>query len=162
MKRVLAGLLLVSLMLAGCGAAPPVSTGTPPPVNKDWTITGTWFYDFTNYMGCSPTITAGCISGFTWGYMNGTMLVPIATLSEPIPACSATVTENCQVTSTTQPVTIKFQGNSQLPIGNISFGVEAADISQQGATQQSPIDVSATATPVVAGAPTNISITSVQ
>lgn len=99
-------LLPLLLLLVGCGGA-NVVTNTPPPVNADWTITVSFSYDFTNYVPCSASVTKGCISGFTWGYVQGTTSVPLKT--SPPNVC----------TGTTQPETCIDTANSTLGIGSV-------------------------------------------
>lgn len=160
--KTLAALCLSLLLLSGC---PKATAPVPPPIttpNPDFTITGSWQYDFTNFVPCSATVTTGCISGFTWGYINGTTLVPIATMAEPVPACSASVTANCQSVSGTQPQTFKFQGNSQLAIGSVNFYVVVNSITTTGAAQVSAADQTASPSTIAAGIPAALTVSSIQ
>src|ERR1022692_3583229 len=70
-QRLVLLLILTTLIcLASCTKSAPVTPPAPPPVNKDWLITASFSYNFTNYMQCSASVTSGCITGFTWGYAN--------------------------------------------------------------------------------------------
>lgn len=99
-------LLPLLLLLVGCGGA-NVVTSTPPPVNADWTITLSFNYDFTNYVPCSASVTKGCISTFTWGYMQGTTQMPLKT--SPASVCAGA----------TQPEACIDTANSTLGIGSV-------------------------------------------
>lgn len=81
----------------------------PPPPNQDFTVTATWQYNFSNFPGCSSTVTTSCISGFTWGYLNGSTQVPLKT-SLPSACTGSTQPESC--TDNTQ---------SLLPMGSVTF-----------------------------------------
>lgn len=129
MKRLL--MVAALLMMSGC-AAQKVAVNPPPPVNRDWTISIQWNFDFTNFAQCSATLTQGCISSFTWGYLTGSTEMPVKTLSAPIPACTATLTESC-IQGTTQPVLVKDQGNSTLGIGSVTFFAHANFVNNSGA-----------------------------
>lgn len=111
--------ILVSLLLliSGCRAAAPV----PPGPNKDWTITVTFKFDFTNYLPCSTTVTKGCVTGFTFGYSQGGTQVPLKT--SPTSIC----------TGATQPQTCTDTVNSVLGIGPTIFYVTANGIDNSGA-----------------------------
>lgn len=103
MKKLL--VLLPLLLLYGCPKATTVNV--PPPPNADWTVTINFTYDFTNFVPCSATVTSGCISGFTWGYMSGTSQVPLKT--SPANVCSGT----------TQPENCTDVTNATVGIGNV-------------------------------------------
>src|SRR5690348_9511785 len=90
---------LIGICLASIGCPKPGAT-PPPQINKDWAITVSLNYDFTNFVPCSSTVTKGCISGFTWGYLQGSTQVPVKT--SPASICSGTV----------QPETCIDTGNS--------------------------------------------------
>ena len=116
-------LSLALALLVGCAKAPPVKP--PPPTNKDWKITVSWNYDFTNYFQCSATVTKGCISGFTWGYISGGTQVPLHT----------TTTSVC---STATPAACSDNANSQLPVGAFSFYAVANFVDVNGNAGTSP------------------------
>lgn len=139
-------ILLCALLLAGCAAQNPKPTPPAPPPAKDWTITVTFSYDFTNFAQCSATVTTGCISGFTWGYLQGSTPVPLKTSA--VSACSGT----------TQPESCTDTVNSQLPIGSLTFFVEANYIDNTGAAGESAEATSATPTVVTAGAPASLTV----
>lgn len=164
LPRPRAFLLIVALIITGCAGAKTVTVTPPPPppVNADYTITGTFTFDFTNNFACSPSVTTGCVSGFAWGYMNGATLVNIASLTEPIPVCSATVTQNCAIAATTQPTAFNFQGNSQLPVGAVNFGADTLSITNAGAAVTSSVDTTTTPTNIAAGSVANLAVTSVK
>lgn len=137
-------LSVFSILLFGCAAKPPV-TVTPPPT-KDWTITATFQYNFTNFVPCSTTVTAGCVSGFQWGYNLGSGNVVLKT--SPVTVCSGT----------TQPETCTDTANSTLGIGNYSGYVIANGVNNAGAVVASSTDVSPTYSTSIA-APTNLTLT---
>ena len=110
--RTIRTLAIVVLGLSGCAGQRPAPTPIPPSPIKDWTVTATWSYDFTNFPICSATVTKGCISGFTWGYLQGSTQIPLKT--SPTSACSGA----------TQPETCTDTANSQLGIGSvIPYGI---------------------------------------
>lgn len=127
MNRFLSLALLSVLFLAGCPKNNPVPVPAPapspaPPDNKDFTINTTWKYDFTNFAACSGSVTTGCISGFSWGYINAANAqVPLKT--SPASACSGT----------TQPETCADVTNSQLPMGSVNFYLVANFVNNSGA-----------------------------
>lgn len=112
-------LLGLAILAAGCGASNPV-TVTPPPVNKDWTITLTFSYDFTNFAPCSSTVTKGCINGFTWGYLQGSNHIPLQTA--PVTAC----------TGSTNPKPCSATVNALLGIGQVTPYATAVGIDNNG------------------------------
>lgn len=114
-----AALIGLAIITAGCGASNPV-TVTPPPINKDWTITATWSYDFSNYAPCSSTVTKGCINGFTWGYLQGSNHIPLQTA--PVTAC----------TGSTNPKPCSATVNALLGIGQVTPYVIANGIDNNG------------------------------
>jgi hypothetical protein len=115
----LCGICLASAGLGGCVHSAPVTPPAPPPT-KDWTITATWNYDFTNFKPCSATLTSGCISGFTWGYMLGTTQVAIKTSAPSV------------CTGSTQPETCTDTGNSTLGIGTVTMYCVADYVDNSG------------------------------
>lgn len=116
-------LLLLCLTPLGCGKKPVTAT-PPPPVNKDWAITLTWGYDFTNMIQCSSTVKSGCVSGFTVGYIDVTSGKAIALPNPVVPltACAGA----------TQPVKCQYTGNAQLPIGQITWTAAATGFDNTG------------------------------
>lgn len=136
--------LLLVCVLCGCSAGShPVKPPGPPP-NKDFTISVTFNYDFTNFAACSSTVTKGCISGFAWGYLQGANAVPLKT--------SATTV----CTGATQPEACTDSTNSQLPMGSLTFFVVANIVDNVGTVGQTAQGLSGTPTVVTAGAPTNV------
>ena len=125
----------------GCHATP-----NPPPPPKDWLITVTFNYDFTNFVPCSGTVTKGCISGFTWGYVEGGTNFPLKT---SLPAIC---------TGTTNPKPCTDTANSTLGIGPWNAYVVATGIDNNGAVVSSLQANSPVAT-VVIGNPTNVTAT---
>src|ERR1700683_2746453 len=105
-------ILATSFWLASCTKTVSVTPPAPPPVNKDWLITASFSYNFTNYMECSASVTSGCITGFTWGYLNAQgVQVPLKT--SPPAVCSGA----------SQPQACTDTANSQLPIGSDTFTI---------------------------------------
>jgi hypothetical protein len=133
--------------LASCTKTVPVTPPAPPPVNKDWLITATFSYNFTNYMQCSASVTSGCITGFTWGYLNaqGTQ-VPLKT--SPVAVCSGT----------SQPQACTDTANSQLPIGSDAFTIVVNYIDSAGKAQVTSPVTSASPTVIAAGLPQGFTI----
>lgn len=142
MKR--AFLLVLCVVLAGC-TKKPVTPPVPPPINPDFAITLTWNYDFTNNPVCSASVTKGCISGFTVGYLQGSAVVALPNNSVPVSAC----------TGAAQPQTCKYNGNSQLPIGQITWIASATGFDTNG-TAVSASTNSASATSITLPSPTNV------
>lgn len=134
MKTLFLPLLLV-LVLAGCATKTPVPV--PPPINKDWTITATFNFDFTNFNACSANVPTGCITGFTWGYLNGATQVPLHTA--PVTICAGT----------NQPQACNDVAQSKLPIGGVTFYASANFIDNKG--------VSGTSNAITTASPTTIS-----
>lgn len=139
------GISLVLAALSGC-AAHPAPTPVPPSPIKDWTITPTWNYDFTNFVPCSATVTKGCVSGFTWGYLQGSTQIPLKT--SPASVCSGA----------TQPEVCTDTANALLGIGNVTPYVVANFVDNNGvanatAMDQGPLDT------VAAGLATNLTWT---
>jgi hypothetical protein len=130
-------LWFVASFVAGCAARK--SVGNSPvnsPAAKDWTITATWQENFTNYVPCSSRVTRGCISGFTWGYLQGTTQVPLKTSAPSVCAGS------------TQPETCTDSTDATLGIGPVTFYViasymdNAANPGSTGAEESAPQNVS--------------------
>lgn len=103
--------LLAITLLSGC-AGSHIPIPPPPPINKDFAITVTWNYDFTNFLLCGATVTKGCLTGFTVGYLSGGTLTIL-------PGGASLPTSVC--TGATQPLSCKYQGQSQLPIGQLTW-----------------------------------------
>jgi len=143
MKRLLALCLL--LFCFGCAKTVPVPV--PPPIQKDFTITGTWKYDFTNFAACSATVTKGCISGFSWGYLQGATEVPL----------KSSATSAC--TGATQPEPCTDVVNSQLPMGSLTFYLLANFIDNSGNAGTTAAVDTANPTVITAGAATAFSVT---
>lgn len=142
MRKRLTAVLFAAISLAGCGMKPAAVVIPPAPVQKDWTITDTWQYNFTNYVTCSASVTKGCISGFTYGFVINGAAIPTATLAEPISACSVSVTVNCQ-SGSTQPVTITAQAMQLLGIGPVTPYVVANYVDNAGNVLSSSQDAAA-------------------
>ncbi len=144
MKTINILVLTVALIFAGCAAQNPVTPVVP--VNPDFTINVTFNYDYTNFAACSGTLTKGCISGFTWGYLQGTTQVQLKTSA------------NTACTGTTQPEACSDSTNSQLPMGSLTFYVIANYIDNSGNTGSTSAATTPTPTTVTAGAPTNAAV----
>jgi hypothetical protein len=119
-------LLVFALLAAGCSGHRPIR----PPV-KDWTITVTFNYDFTNFPQCSATVTKGCVNGFTWGYLQGTTQIPLKT--SPVSVC----------TGATQPEACTDSANALLGIGTVVYYAQANGIDNNGNAVSSALDQSA-------------------
>jgi hypothetical protein len=123
--------------------APPA----PPPVDKDWLITASFSYNFTNYMQCSASVTSGCVTGFTWGYLNAQgAQVPLKT--SPVAVCSGA----------SQPQACTDTANSQLPIGLDTFTIVVNYIDSTGKSQITSPVTSASPTVIAAGLPQNFTV----
>lgn len=145
-KKLLAVLFLVACC-AGCANRVSPTPPPPSPPEKDFTIDVTFNYDFTNFAACSATVTTGCISGFTWGYSQGTSAVALKT----------SATSVC--TGTTQPEACTDSVNSQLPMGSLTFYVVANFINNAGVAGSTAQDTTATPVVITAGAPTGLTVT---
>ena len=140
-------LIFALLAIAGCGKTVPVNPPAPTPApNKDFTVTATFNYDFTNFAACSSAVKTGCISGFSWGYLTGS--------GSQIPLHTAT-TAAC--TGTTQPEACTDVTNSQLPMGSVTFYFVATFINNAGTAGVGSVSNSAPVT-VTVGTPTNITV----
>ena len=146
-KIYLLTILTMSSWLASCAKTLSVTPPAPPPVNKDWLITASFSYNFTNYMQCSASVTSGCITGFTWGYLNAQ--------GEQVPLKTSLVTV-CSGTS--QPQACTDTANSQLPIGSDTFTIVVNYIDSAGKPQVTSPVVSATPTVIAAGLPQGFTI----
>lgn len=136
--------LLLALALSLCGCAKHIPTNPPPPPPLvDFPVTVNWGYNFMNFFTCSATITKGCVSGFTWGYLQDTTQVPLNTVTTT--AC----------TGATMQKTCSDLKNSQLPIGAVTFYVRANIIDNAGVIGQSAPGLTVPSA-VPADAPTNV------
>jgi hypothetical protein len=144
----LAVILAAGMISSGCTKKTPVTPPGTPPVNKDFLITATWTYNFTNFMQCSSTVTAGCINGFTWGYLNA---------AGAQVALKTSVPSVC--TGSTQPQTCTDTANSQLPIGSDTFSIVVNYLDSTGKAQTTTAVTTASPTVIAAGLPAGFSIT---
>jgi hypothetical protein len=141
MKRALfIGLLLFS----GCAAQKPAPV--PAPL-RDWTITANWQYDFSNFPSCSATVTTGCVTGFTWGYLKGATQtqVPLKTSLLPFTPCAvapAVQVPPC-VDTTTTPLTFHDTANGIVGIGPVTPYVVANGLDNNGVAVSSTPDLAA-------------------
>lgn len=142
MKKILL-LLCTILFVCGCGMQ-PVPAPVPSPA-KDWSISISFNYNFANYVPCSSTVTTGCITGFTWGYLNGS--TPVTLKTSPASICSGT----------TQPETCLDTTMSTLGIGAVTFYVQANGVNNTGATVASTPADAATPVNIAIGNATNVS-----
>lgn len=141
MKKV----LLLALALSLCGCAKKVTPPPPPPPPPiDFAVTIKFGYDFTNFFACSATVTKGCITGFSWGYLQGTTQVPLHTAT--VSAC----------TGSAQPQSCSDTTNTQLPIGSLTFYAKANYIDNNGVSGSTQPSTTATPSQVPADAPTNV------
>lgn len=106
--RAFALVLLVPLLLAVGGCKANAQIPQPPP--RDWSITLTWHYDFSNFVPCSSTVTVGCVTGFTWGYTPASGSA-VTLKTSPVSVCSGS----------TQPETCTDTTNSTLGIGSVNW-----------------------------------------
>lgn len=127
---------------------PSVSTGGGGG-SDDFLSTVNFNYDFTNFAPCSTTVTTGCVSGFKWGYLNGSgVQVPLKT--SPTSICSGT----------TQPEKCTDSVNSQLPMGSLTFYAVATFVDNTGAAGTTAPATTATPTVITAASPTGLTETS--
>lgn len=153
-------LLLIGLVVFsfGCAAHNPTPVPVPPSPLRDWTITVSFSYDFTNFPACSATLTAGCVTSFTWGYLvKGTTQVPVKTTAVPYPVCVIPVpnplTAPCADTTTT-PLTFHDVGNGVMGIGAVTPYVVANGIDNNGVAVSSIPDLGAVDN-IAIGSPSN-------
>lgn len=139
--------LLLALALALTGCAKHVTPPPPPPPPLDFPVTIHFGYDFTNFFACSTSVTKGCISGFTWGYLQGNAQVALHTAS--VAVC----------TGATQPQSCTELVNSQLPIGSLTFYVVANYVDNAGVVGKTAPGTTATPSVVPADVPTNVTET---
>jgi hypothetical protein len=152
--RILLPMVLIApFWFASCTKTVPVTPPAPPPVNKDWLITASFSYNFTNYMQCGASaagnvgVTSGCITGFTWGYLNAQgVQVPLKT--SPVSVCSGS----------TQPQTCTDTANSQLPIGSATFTIVVNYIDSTGRPQITSPVTSSSPVVIAAGLPQGFAI----
>jgi hypothetical protein len=141
MRRRLIGLVLFCV---GCVAQKPVPVPIPAPL-RDWTLTANWQYDFTNFATCSTTVTAGCVTGFTWGYLKGTTQVPLKTSLLPFTPCAvapAVQVPPC-VDTTTTPLTFHDTASGVVGIGPVTPYVVANGLDNNGVAVSSTPDLAA-------------------
>lgn len=132
---------LVLLLLAGCAAHnTPVQ---PPSPLIDHTITLKWNQSFVNNPACSSTVTSSCYTGFEEGTAIGTTLTKLHTDTPAV--CSGT----------TQPESCTTTFNAQIPIGAVTFYVEADYLDQNG-TAQVTTATSSSSVQVAADAPSGL------
>ncbi len=94
-----------------------------------------------------PSITSGCITGFTWGYLNAQgVQVPLKT--SPVSVCSGA----------SQPQSCTDTANSQLPIGSDTFTIVVNYIDAAGKPQVTSPVTSASPTVITAGLPQGFTI----
>jgi len=147
-RLILLTILATSICLASCTKSVPVTPPAPPPVNKDWLITASFSYNFTNYMQCSASVNSGCITGFTWGYTNAQgAQVPLKTSA--VSVCSGTA----------QPQACTDTANSQLPIGSNIFTIVVNYVDAAGKPQVTAPVTAASPTVIAAGLPSGFTIT---
>jgi hypothetical protein len=133
-------LCFAALFIAGCAARK--SAGNSPvnsPLAKDWTITVAWQENFTNYVPCSSTVTKGCVSGFTWGYLQGPTQVPLKTSAASVCAASSSGAD----APLAQPEMCTDSINATLGIGPVTFYVVANYIDNVGNPGTTAADESA-------------------
>jgi hypothetical protein len=135
---------LTCVLSAGCASRQPTPAPVPSPL--DWTVTATWNFDFTNFVVCSATVTKGCVSGFTWGYLQGATPVPLKT--SPPTVC----------TGTTQPRSCTDTANATVGIGAVMPYAIANGFDNNGAAVTSAV-VNGTPVNVQIGLPTNVNET---
>ncbi len=124
-------LCIVALAIAGCAAQKSAGNSpADPPTANDWTVTATWQENFTNFVPCSSTVTKGCVSGFTWGYLQGSTQVPLKTSAADVCAGS------------TQPETCTDTTNALLGIGAVTFYIVANYVDNSGNSGSTSADQS--------------------
>ena len=102
----LKALVLTAALLLSSACAHRVTPPVPSPVNKDYTITATWNYDFTNIVPCSASVAKGCISSYSIIYSSPSGSTKVTLSTAPVTSCSGTKQlESCS-----------FVFNSQLPV----------------------------------------------
>jgi hypothetical protein len=132
------------LFAAGCAGQ---TSSTPPATgNPDWSITTSFNYDFTNFPKCSATVTKGCVSGFTWGYLQGATPVQLKTSSTSV--CSGS----------SQPQACSDAANGVVGIGSITPYVVANGVDNNGASVSST-QVNGSPVAVNIGAVSNVGMT---
>jgi hypothetical protein len=147
-RLILLTILATLICLVSCTKSVPVTPPAPPPVNKDWLITASFSYNFTNYMQCSASVTSGCITGFTWGYANAQgVQIPLKTSA--VSVCSGSA----------QPQACTDTANSQLPIGSNIFTIVVNYIDAAGKPQVTAPVTAASPTVIAAGLPSGFTIT---
>jgi hypothetical protein len=149
LERIMKKALLFCLFAFGC-ATRPAPVPVPPAPKQDWMVTVTFKYDFTNFPQCSTTGTTGgnkgCISNFSWGYMQGT--TPFQLKVAPLTSC----------TGATQPLTCTDNTFTTAGIGAVVPYVIANGFDNNGAVVASPV-VNGNPVNVPIGLPTNVNET---
>lgn len=140
-------ILTTLFWLASCTKTVPVTPPAPSPVNKDWLITASFSYNFTNYMQCSASVTSGCITGFTWGYLNA-QGAQVSLKTSPVAVCSGA----------TQPQPCTDTTNSQLPIGSNTFTIVVNYVDSAGKSQVTSPVTAASPTVIAAGLPQGFTV----
>jgi hypothetical protein len=93
------------------------------------------------------SVTSGCITGFTWGYLNAQgALVPLKT--SPASVCSGA----------SQPQVCNDTANSQLPIGSNTFSIVVNYIDAAGKPQVTSAVSSSSPVVIAAGLPQGFAI----
>lgn len=149
-------LLAILMCVSGCSAQKPITPVVPG--NPDWTIDVNFNYNFANISPCAAGVTTSCVSGFTWGYLNGSTQVPVKTTAvSSYAACPATLPLIPDITCKQAPDSSNNTpffdvGNSLLPIGGtgVIFFVTVNYFDQTGAALQTSPDL--TTTPQIIGA----------
>lgn len=134
-------LCLTALWFAACAARKSAGNSpvNSPPAHQDFSITATWSFDFTNFVACSGTVTKGCVSGFTWGYLQGTAQVPLKTSAASVCTGSSAVAGS----PPSQPETCTDSTNGTLGIGPVTFYVVANYVDNAGNSGVTSADQSA-------------------
>ncbi|MGA9883575.1 MAG: hypothetical protein WBQ34_07645 [Candidatus Acidiferrales bacterium] len=131
-SNAIAVLCLLATGLTGCAAKKTaINPPANPPSQQDWSVTATWQENFTNFVPCSSTVTKGCVSGFTWGYLQGTTQVALKTSAPTVCA------------GPTQPETCTDTVNATLGIGPVIFYIVANYVDNAGNAGSTMADQSA-------------------
>lgn len=124
--RLKIALAVMFIVLGGCTKSTAVNPPTPPP-NVDHTVSYTFQYNFSDAPICSTTVTSSCVSGFIEGYSVNGALTQLNTDTTSICTASTTQPESCSGS---------FQ-SSVIPIGNVTFYIEATGKDQNGTVANS-------------------------
>jgi hypothetical protein len=98
-------------------------------------------------MQCSASVTSGCITGFTWGFLNA-QGAQVSLKTSPVAVCSGA----------TQPQPCTDTANSQLPIGSNTFTIVVNYIDSAGKPQVTSPVTAASPTVIAAGLPQGFTI----